>query len=408
MRELLSSFMTQNSSATLIRRSALSAPPTKGLLWCLLGVAAFSFTVPFTRVAVGGLSPLFIGSARAVVAAALAGLALAITRQGLPHVGQWRRLAVVAGGVVVGFPLLTSFALRTAPASHGAVVIALLPAATATMAVLRGQERPPRSFWVIAGAGAVAAMGFASAQWGGIGNLRWSDLLLFGAVVAAAIGYAEGGLLARELGAWQTVSWALVLCLPLMVFLTVLSAVQQPPSGTPVQWAAFAYLGLVSMFLGFFAWYHGLAIGPMAQVSQVQLAQPVLSICWSAVLLGEQLTWSTVLGGLVVILCAGAAVRVRLGHCDHDAPDLGDVRRHAATPASRAGLSVTADDTAKGGAEPLHSQRIAHPGACGKAPAVPENRRPRPEPTEMGVAECPWLPAHLTFPTTSPPRRTRH
>jgi drug/metabolite transporter (DMT)-like permease len=166
---------------------------------------------------------------------------------------------------------------------------------------------------VIAGIGAVAAMGFASAQWGGIGNLRWSDLLLFGAVVAAAIGYAEGGLLARELGAWQTVSWALVLCLPLMVFLTVLSAVQQSPSGTPVQWAAFAYLGLVSMFLGFFAWYHGLAIGPMAQVSQVQLVQPVLSICWAGVLLGERLTWSTILGGLVVILCAGAAVRVRLG-----------------------------------------------------------------------------------------------
>jgi drug/metabolite transporter (DMT)-like permease len=282
-------------------------------LWGLLGVAAFSFTVPFTRVAVGGLSPLFIGSARAVVAAALAALALAVTRQGLPHGRQWVRLAVVGGGVVVGFPLLTSFALRTAPAGHGAVVIAVLPAATAMMAVLRGHERPPRSFWVVAAMGAVAAIGFASAQWGGIGHLRWSDLLLFGAVVAAAVGYAEGGLLARELGAWQTVSWALVLSSPLMVFLTILSAVQQPPSGTPMQWAAFAYLGLVSMFLGFFAWYHGLAIGPMAQVSQVQLVQPVLSICWAGVLLGEHLTWTTILGGLVVILCAGAAVRVRLG-----------------------------------------------------------------------------------------------
>jgi len=316
--------MAHHSSATLVRRDAVSTTPTKGLLWGLLGVAAFSFTVPFTRVAVGGLSPLFIGSARAVVAATMAAFALAITRQGLPHVRQWLRLAVVAGGVVVGFPLLTSFALRTTPANHGAVVIALLPAATATMAVLRGHERPPRSFWVIAGVGAVAAMGFASAQWGGIGNLRWSDLLLFGAVVSAAIGYAEGGLLARELGAWQTVSWALVLCLPLMVFLTVLSAVQQPPSGTPMQWAAFAYLGLVSMFLGFFAWYHGLAIGPMAQVSQVQLVQPVLSICWAAVLLGEHLTWSTVLGGLVVILCAGAAVRVRLGLASTKGPTWSD------------------------------------------------------------------------------------
>ena len=253
-----------------------------GLLWGLVGVLAFSFTLPFTRVAVGGLSPLFIGSGRAVIAALLAIAALAITRQRLPVGRQWVRLLVVAGGIVVGFPLLTSFALVTAPASHGAVVIALLPAATAVLAVLRAGERPPLSFWVLAAIGAVAALGFASIQGGGFGRLGLADLLLFGAVVAAAIGYAEGGLLARELGAWQTVSWA-----------------------------AFGYLAVVSMFLGFFAWYHGLAIGPMAQVSQVQLVQPVLSITWAALFLGEELTVPTVIGGAVVILCAGIAVRIR-------------------------------------------------------------------------------------------------
>jgi drug/metabolite transporter (DMT)-like permease len=275
-------------------------------------VAAFSFTVPFTRLAVGGLQPLFIGSGRAVVAAVLAACALALTRQRLPQGVQWARLAIVAGGIVVGFPLLTSFALTAVPASHGAVVIALLPAATATMAVLRGRERPPLTFWLVTGVGAVAAIAFASAQSGGFGHLHWTDLLLFGAVVAAAIGYAEGGLLARELGAWQTVSWALVLASPLMVFLMALSMSHQPPSGTAQQWAAFAYLGVVSMFLGFFAWYHGLAIGPMAQVGQVQLIQPVLSICWAGLLLGEQLAWTTIIGGLAVILCAGLAVRTRL------------------------------------------------------------------------------------------------
>jgi len=283
-----------------------------GLWWGLLGVAAFSFTVPFTKVAVAGLSPLFIGSGRAVLAAVLAAFALALTRQRLPHGVQWARLAVVAAGIVVGFPLLTSFALTTAPASHGAVVIALLPAATATAAVLRGRERPPMAFWIITGVGALAAIVFAFMQSGGFGQLHSADLLLLGAVVAAAIGYAEGGLLARELGAWQTVSWALVLASPLMAFLTALSVAQQPPSGTPAQWAAFAYLGVVSAFFGFFAWYRGLAVGPMAQVSQIQLIQPVLSICWAGLLLGETLTWTTIIGGLAVILCAGAAVRVRL------------------------------------------------------------------------------------------------
>jgi drug/metabolite transporter (DMT)-like permease len=261
----------------------------------------------------GTMTPLFIGSARAVVAALLAAAALAITRQRLPRGVQWARAAVVAGGVVVGFPLLTSFALTTAPASHGAVVIALLPAATAVTAVLPGHERPPMSFWAMATVGAIAAVVFAALQGGGLSGLQWSDLLLFGAVVAAAIGYAEGGLLARELGAWQTVSWALVLAAPLMIVLTGISTAPQPPSGTPIEWAAFAYLAVVSMFLAFFAWYRGLAIGPMAQVSQVQLVQPVMSICWAALFLHEQLTWPTILGGTAVIACAGVAVRVRLG-----------------------------------------------------------------------------------------------
>ncbi|GAA2813407.1 DMT family transporter [Saccharopolyspora taberi] len=283
-----------------------------GLGWGLLGVAAFSFTVPFTRVAVGGMSPLFTGSARAVIAALLAAAALAITKQRLPRGIQWARLAVVGGGVVVGFPVLTSFALTTAPASHGAVVIAVLPAATAVTAVLRGRERPPRSFWIMAAAGAIAAAVFAVLQGGGLGGVHWSDLLLFGSVAAAAIGYAEGGLLARELGAWQTVSWALVLSAPLMTALTGVAMVQQPPEATPVEWAAFAYLAVVSMYLGFFAWYRGLAIGPMAPVSQVQLVQPVMTICWAALFLGEQLTWPTVLGGVAVIACAATAVRVRL------------------------------------------------------------------------------------------------
>ncbi len=309
--KLLSLVMNPYSSATLQSPNVLS-PSRTGLAWGLLGVAAFSFTVPFTRVAVGGLSPLFIGSGRAVIAAALAIAALSLTRQRPPNAVQWMRLAIVAGGIVIGFPLLTSFALTTVPASHGAVVIALLPAATAVMAVIRGKERPPASFWVTALIGAMVAIGFAALQGDGFAQLTLSDLLLFGAVIAAAIGYAEGGLLARELGAWQTVSWALVIASPLMIVLTITAGLQQPPSATPIEWAAFAYLAVVSMFLGFFAWYRGLAIGPMAQVSQVQLIQPVLSILWAALLLREQLTWVTILGGVAVILCAGIAVRVRI------------------------------------------------------------------------------------------------
>ncbi|MGF6834760.1 drug/metabolite transporter (DMT)-like permease [Paenarthrobacter sp. TE4293] len=290
----------------------VSTRTSTGIWWGLLGVVAFSFTVPLTRVAVEGMSPLFIGAGRAVVAALLAALALAFTRQRLPHGTQRIRLAVVAGGIVAGFPLLTTFALTSTSASHGAIVIALLPAATATAAVIRGRERPRLLFWMLTAVGVVAALVFALVQSGGFGSLHWADLLLLGAVIAAAIGYAEGGLLARELGSWQTISWALVVAAPVMILLTVVSLSSGMPHATPLQWLSFAYLGVVSMFLGFFAWYRGLAIGPMAQVSQIQLVQPVMSIAWAGLLLGEPMTWTTVVGGLAVIVCAGAAVRVRL------------------------------------------------------------------------------------------------
>jgi drug/metabolite transporter (DMT)-like permease len=302
--------MKEQSSVILERSKALS--PGAGIWWGLLGILAFSFTVPFTRVAVGGLSPLLIGAGRAVIAAALATIALTATRQHPPSRAQWVRLAVVAAGVVAGFPLLTSFALTTAPAGHSAVVIGLLPAATAVAVVLRTRERPAVSFWVFAGLGAAAAIMFAALQNGGLGALHWSDLLLFGAVLAAAVGYAEGGLLARELGAWQTVSWALIVASPVMIALTLVAVSTEPLTATPVEWLAFGYLAVVSMFLGFFAWYRGLAIGPMAQVSQVQLAQPVITILWAGLLLREQIGVPTVLGGLAVIACAALAVRTRL------------------------------------------------------------------------------------------------
>ncbi|MFS0716948.1 DMT family transporter [Arthrobacter sp. 1P04PC] len=305
--------MKDNSSATVNISSPLSTVPATGYGWGLLGVAAFSLTVPMTRLAVGGMSPLFIGAGRAVVAAVLAGVVLAATGQRFPSRRQWLRLAVVAGGIVIGFPLLTSFALHTAAASHGAVVIALLPAATAAAVVIRTRARPGTRFWAATAAGALAAVAFGLLQSGGIEGPRWADLLLLGAVVSAAVGYAEGGLLARELGSWQTVSWALVAAFPVMAGLTVVAVVAQPFAADPGQWAAFGYLAVVSMFLGFFAWYRGLALGPMAKVSQIQLVQPVLSIGWAALLLGEPVGWLTAAGGLAVILCAALAVRARVG-----------------------------------------------------------------------------------------------
>ena len=269
------------------------------------------------------MSALFVGSARAVVAAAIAAVALAVTRSRRPKGREWVSVGVVAAGAVLSFPLLTSLALTQTHASHGAVVIALLPATTAVISVLRTRERPSAAFWCAAAAGAVAAVAFAAVHAGGLGHLQPADALLFAAVLVCAVAYAEGGVLSRALGAWQTISWALVASAPIMAVLAAYAIRSHPPTGTPVEWASFAYLCIVSMFLGFVAWYRGLAIGPLAQVSQIQLAQPILSIGWAALLLHEDIAVPTFIGGAAVIACALVAIRSRTGQSAQRPPRLG-------------------------------------------------------------------------------------
>ncbi|MDL9948014.1 DMT family transporter [Gordonia sp. ABSL11-1] len=308
-----------HDSRVLSPRSHLGSP-SAGLAWGLVGVVAFSFTVPFTRIAVAGLDPLFIGCARAVVAACLAAVALVVGGASRPTTRQWLRLAPVSAGVVAGFPILTSLALRDTAAGHSAVVIGLLPAATAVVAVSRTHERPGRRFWVGAALGVIATIAFTVAGHGVPTTPGIADLYLLAAVVLAAVGYAQGGVMARELGSWQTICWALILASPAMLVTTLVVTDGHLPHATAGQWAAFGYLAAISMFLGFFAWYRGLAIGPMTTVSQVQLIQPVLTVVWAILLLGERPTPELVVGGAAVIGCAAFTVRSRVATGPGGAP----------------------------------------------------------------------------------------
>jgi len=275
-----------------------------------LGVLAFSGSLPATRVAVEQLDPTVVGVGRAVVAGLLGGALLVATRQPLPTARQWRRLALVALGVVVGFPLFTALALRSLSSAHGAVIVGLLPAATAVMAVARAGERPTPRFWMASGAGLVAVLAFAAAQ--GAGLPTAADGLVLAAVVFGALGYAEGGALSRELGGWQTICWALVLALPVVTPVAALAAATGDVSGDAGAWAGFAYVCLFSMFLGFFAWYAGLARGGVARIGQVQLAQPVLTLAIAAALLGERVTAGMVMAAMAVLLSVVATQRSRV------------------------------------------------------------------------------------------------
>ena len=287
-------------AATPAAVPAAGAPDVRaGFIYGFIGVAAFSVTLPATRAAVAALDPVFVGLGRAVVAAVLAAIVLLVTRAPLPRRAQWPRLALVAAGVVVGFPLFSAWAMRYVPAAHGAVVIGVLPLATAVAAAMIAHERPSRRFWISAVFGSLVVVGFA--LWQGGGAPHPADALLLISVAAAAVGYAEGGRLSRTLGGWQVICWALVLAAPFIARPAWWAMDGRIATAPASAWAGFAYVSTVSMFLGFFAWYRGLALGGIAAVGQVQLLQPFLTILASALLLGEAIDAATVIAAALVI-----------------------------------------------------------------------------------------------------------
>ncbi|TDV42626.1 drug/metabolite transporter (DMT)-like permease [Actinophytocola oryzae] len=251
-----------------------------------------------------------VGLGRAVPAALLGAVCLLATRAVRPTRSQWRRLVLVAAGVVVGFPLCSALALRDTTSAHSAVLVGLLPAATAALAVLRGGERPRWPFWAACGFGVVTVLGFAMIQ--GAGQIRVADLWLLAAVGCAAMGYAEGGVLARELGGWQVISWALLIALPVTVAVTAVNLASGPWHSPDFHaWLGFAYVSVVSQFAGFYAWYRGLAEGGIAKISQLQLMQPVLTLVWSALLLSEEITPANTAGAVLVIAAVAVTQRTR-------------------------------------------------------------------------------------------------
>ena len=278
----------------------------------LVGVLCFSLTVPSTRAAVPELGVLLVGAGRSVLAGGLALIVLLARRERLPARRDIASLLVAALGVVFGFPLCSALALRSVPAVHALVIIGLVPMATALVAVLRNGERPSPTFWLASslGAASVFAFGFTQASL----HLVAADGWMLLAVLSAALGYGEGARLTKRLGGWRVISWVLVLSLPLTTALSAF-ALWQRPLHAGISWSAwvgFVYVGVVSTYLAYIAWYRGLTRTSIARASQVQLAQPVLGMAWSWLLLGERVTEAMLFTAGFVVLCAGWASRSRV------------------------------------------------------------------------------------------------
>lgn len=267
---------------------------------------AFSLTLPATRVADPVFGPVTVGVGRAVIAALLAAIVLRCRGERLIVPALVPRLAIVVAGVVIGFPLLTAFALQDVNSAHAAVVSGLLPAATAGMAVLRAGERPRREYWLALGVGLAAVLVFAAIS--GAGRPRPGDLLVL----------------------WRVICWALILALPILAPVTALAIALHPPQQVSLgALVGMVYVTVFSMFLGFFVWYEGLARGGVARVGRLQLAQPVLTLAWSALLLGEHITLATAIAAVIVLASVAVGRKARVERTDPARPAVTD-RPHKA------------------------------------------------------------------------------
>jgi drug/metabolite transporter (DMT)-like permease len=282
----------------------MKAHEIKGLWLGLVGVVIFALTLPMTRLAVGTpdapqMSGVFIALGRAVVAALLSAAFLVATRAPWPRREEWRPLVLTSAGVVFGFPLFTSIAMRYVEAVHASVIVGVLPLATALVGALLHRQRPSAGFWVCAGIGSALVVAFALVKSQSGLSLHAADALLLAAMACAAVGYGYGARLSQRMRAEHVICWALVIALPitLPMALWTLPAATLPASA----WWGFAYVAVFSMWIGFFAWYRGLALGGTVRVSQVQLVQPFLSMLFAVPLLGEKLDLVTLGFGLAVI-----------------------------------------------------------------------------------------------------------
>lgn len=297
--------MTIQDSAT----SSSAVAVGSGTLLAALGVVSFSLSFPATVWALDGFGPWTATGVRGLLAGLLAAACLFGARVPVPGRQHWPGLLTVAAGCIIGFPLLTTLALQTSTTAHSAVVIGVLPLATATISAALTGRRPSRGFWTAAILGALTVVAFTLQQSRGLPTL--GDVYLFAALLLCAAGYAQGGRLASHLPGWQVIAWGIVAALPVSALVTALSLPWEPVHVTAKAVVGMAYVAAVSQFGGFVVWYRGMAAIGVPKASQIQLAQPLITLVWAVLLLGEQLSPLAAVTALIVLGCIAATQRAR-------------------------------------------------------------------------------------------------
>jgi drug/metabolite transporter (DMT)-like permease len=264
-----------------------------------IGILIFSLTLPVIKIAVLSFNPYFIAFGRAALAALLALAYLIYKKEPMPSKADFTKFAVIALGVIFGFPIFTTVAMAEGSSSHGAVILGMMPLASTVIGVIRFKERPSAGFWLVSLLGAALVVVYALLK--SSGSFTYVDVLLVLGGIFACIGYVEGGELSRKMNPRAVISWALVISLPINLIMGYVTFNPQYIHADPIAWTSFIYLSFFSMYIGFFFWYEGLAIGGIARVSQVQLIQPFCTLIAASILLGDSLTMMNLIFAVLVV-----------------------------------------------------------------------------------------------------------
>ncbi|MEI9907905.1 MAG: DMT family transporter [Actinomycetota bacterium] len=274
-----------------------------GLLFALLGVFAFSLSIPMTKWALESFDPFFTATARPVIACLLAIPFLLIAKVPKFPREHFRALLFTTLGGTLGWPILIALALQKSTSAHVAVIAAIMPLTTAIIAVLRTDTSVSWQFWAASLCGTTLLIIFALTRGGGAGGSIQGDIFTVLAVLSSSICYVEGVELTRVMPGWQVISWVVILAMPffLPASIWIFFHTHSVHPITTHGLIGLAIISFSSMYLGFFAWYRGLRDAGTAHGSQVQQLQAIMTLGWSALLLGEKVTFAMVLIALGVI-----------------------------------------------------------------------------------------------------------
>ncbi|MDF9664058.1 DMT family transporter [Bacillus wiedmannii] len=273
----------------------------KGMLLGCIGVICFSLTLPATRTAVPYFGEAIVGLGRVVIAAIIVGIIFIKNQEKIPNKDQMKSLWIVAIGAVLAFPLLSTYAMKSLPVSHGAIEVALLPLATAGFATWRGGEQLSKHYWIASIISTITVLLYA--VYLGLGQLQLGDIALIAAVLILGLSYAEGGKLSKDLGSWKVIAWANLIGAPFFIIPVGLSISSDMLQAPIEAWISLFYLAIISQFLAYIAWYGGMSLGGIAKVGQLQYLQPFLMIIFSVLFLGESITWLTIVLAFIVVIC---------------------------------------------------------------------------------------------------------